>query len=94
MLKIGHQIPDAVILDLLMPKMDGVEVIRRLKAEPIYAGIRILAMSGFVKDEQAILKAGADVFFQKGSNLKEMISGLPEFIPALKCEAEGGTAYP
>lgn len=91
LLKIGHQIPQAVILDLLMPKMDGVEVIRQLKAEPIYAGIRILAMSGFVKDEQAVLKAGADAFFQKGSNLKELINRLPEFIPALEEGSEHRT---
>ncbi len=84
LLKIGREIPGLVILDLLMPKMDGVEVIHRLKSEPTYAGIKILAVSGYVKDEKAVLKAGADAFFQKGSNLRELIDGLPEYLPLLK----------
>ncbi|MBI4178768.1 response regulator [bacterium] len=90
LLKIGRDIPHVVILDLLMPKMDGVEVIRRLKSEPIYAGIRILAMSGYVKDEKAILKAGADAFFEKGARLKELLDLLPTYIQTLKNSVEAG----
>ncbi len=87
LLKIGHEIPQAMILDLLMPKMDGMDVIHRLKSEPTYAGIKILAMSGYVKDEMAVLKAGADAFFQKGSNLKDLIDILPDYLPSLKSSA-------
>ena len=80
LLKIGREIPQVVILDLLMPKMDGVEVIRRLKSEPVYAGIKILAMSGFVKDEKAVLNTGANAFFRKGTNLKDLINKLSIYI--------------
>lgn len=83
LLKIGHAAPEAVILDLVMPKMDGIEVIRRIKAEPRHMRIKILAMSGFVKDEAIVMKAGADAFFPKGTNQKELIDALPEFLPAL-----------
>ncbi|MBI4178034.1 response regulator [bacterium] len=84
LLKIGREVPGLILLDLLMPKMDGIEVIHRLKSEPTYAGIKILAISGYVKDEKAVLKAGADAFFQKGSDLKGLIESLQEYLPSLK----------
>lgn len=88
LVKIGREIPAAIILDLLMPKMNGLEVIRWLKSDPGCANIRILAVSGYVKDEKAILKAGADAFFQKGTNLKELLDALERYVPALKMEIQ------
>lgn len=38
--------PDLVVTDVMMPVMDGVELIRRLRSEPATAGIPILAASG------------------------------------------------
>jgi CheY-like chemotaxis protein len=38
--------PDLVVTDMMMPIMDGVELIRRLRDEPATAGIPILAASG------------------------------------------------
>ncbi len=37
--------PDVILLDLMMPGMDGVEVSRRLRADPVTAGIPIVVMS-------------------------------------------------
>ena len=41
-----EQIPDLVVTDVMMPVMDGVELIRRLRGDPVTAGIPILAASG------------------------------------------------
>lgn len=41
-----EQVPDLVVTDVMMPVMDGVEFIRRLRGDPITAGIPILAASG------------------------------------------------
>jgi CheY-like chemotaxis protein len=38
--------PDLVVTDMMMPVMDGVELIRRLRSDPATAGIPILAVSG------------------------------------------------
>jgi CheY-like chemotaxis protein len=43
---VREQVPDLVVTDVMMPVMDGVEFIRRLRGDPITAGIPILAASG------------------------------------------------
>ena len=41
-----EQVPDLVVTDVMMPVMDGVEFIRRLRGDPVTAGIPVLAASG------------------------------------------------
>jgi len=48
--KIGQQIPDLLVLDLLMPKKDGFEVIKELKKEPEYSKIPILILTSVKKE--------------------------------------------
>lgn len=66
--------PDILILDLIMPKLDGFEVCRRLKADPDTAGIKIMAISGFSTEEnrQRILDCGADLFLEKPLDIKKL----------------------
>ena len=46
-LKVAQEwVPDLVVTDIMMPVMDGVEFIRRLRGDPAVAGIPILAASG------------------------------------------------
>jgi CheY-like chemotaxis protein len=52
--------PDLVVTDVMMPVMDGVEFIRRLRADPATAGIPILAASG-----DTHLAGSADAILQK-----------------------------
>lgn len=74
--------PDVVLLDLRLPKVDGIEVLRRLKADD--PGIRIIALT--VHDEQAYvgeaLLAGADGYLLKTVAHDELID-------AIKRVAEG-----
>lgn len=47
---IKKEVPDLVILDLLMPKMDGWGVIREMRSTPKYASVPILILSTVIED--------------------------------------------
>jgi PAS domain S-box-containing protein len=50
--------PDLVFLDLGMPDMDGFEVVRRMRADPAFAGTRVVALTGWSQDEDKRRTAG------------------------------------
>ncbi|MEH3086835.1 MAG: response regulator transcription factor [Xylophilus ampelinus] len=52
-------LPDIVLLDALMPGMDGFEVARRLKADPRTAAIPIVFMTGLTETEHVVAALGA-----------------------------------
>jgi putative two-component system response regulator len=59
--------PDLILLDIMMPEMDGYEVCRRLKADPFTAGIPIIFLTAKVaaEDEELGLALGAVDFIHK-----------------------------
>jgi two-component system CheB/CheR fusion protein len=54
--------PEIVILDVGLPKMDGLEVARHIRANPRHAGVRLIALTGYglASDRQATAEAGFD----------------------------------
>jgi DNA-binding response OmpR family regulator len=58
----GEFRPDAVLLDLQLPGLSGLEVLRRLRAAPDHAGLVVLVLtaSSFEVAPAAVLEAGAD----------------------------------
>jgi two-component system, cell cycle response regulator DivK len=47
--------PDLVLLDLRLPDFDGVAALRRLRAEPVTAGIRVVALTALAGAGEALL---------------------------------------
>ncbi|MDD5686604.1 MAG: response regulator [Elusimicrobia bacterium] len=73
--KIETTPPDIVLTDLMMPKMSGYEVCRRLRSNPKISGITIIIYTGYRMgpDEKAKgLELGADDFLEKPFNLPEL----------------------
>jgi signal transduction histidine kinase/DNA-binding response OmpR family regulator len=58
--KVGEQIPDLIILDILMPEMDGFEVIKALKDNPVtrHAPVIILTAKDLTEKEREALQLG------------------------------------
>lgn len=67
LLMIGETKPNLLILDIMMPGMNGYEVCRKLKANPNAHTMKIVAISGDHDPavRERILSAGADLFFTK-----------------------------
>jgi excisionase family DNA binding protein len=71
LLLIGERKPDLLVLDILMPGMNGYEVCGKLKSNPVTRNIRIIAISGDHNSavRERVLSAGADLFFAKPFDL-------------------------
>jgi two-component system response regulator MprA len=65
LIKLGSLRPALLILDAMMPKLDGMEVCRHLKSHPETRAIRILGMTGYPQMAPDLLAAGADVVLTK-----------------------------
>jgi DNA-binding response OmpR family regulator len=67
--------PDLVILDIIMPDMDGYQVCRAMRADPILAETPILFLTAKVKPQDKIagFNAGADDYLCKPFNVDELI---------------------
>ena len=66
---------DMVILDVIMPGMDGYTVCREMRADPILKNIPILFLTAKIKDEDKItgFLAGADDYLTKPFNVDELV---------------------
>ncbi len=82
--------PDLILLDLLLPKMGGLEVLKALKADPITKTIAVIVMTGMSeKNAHRLQDDGAFAFLEKSSlepekgpekllaSLRELIKTLP-----------------
>lgn len=67
--------PDLVILDVIMPGMDGYAVCREMRADPVLIDVPILFLTAKTKDEDKItgFTAGADDYLGKPFNVDELI---------------------
>jgi DNA-binding response OmpR family regulator len=72
-LAVEHQ-PDLAVLDVMMPKMDGFEVTRRLRAEPATSRMPIIMLTARVQDAdvQEGFDAGADDYLRKPFSPQEL----------------------
>jgi two-component system, cell cycle response regulator DivK len=59
--------PDVVVMDLAMPRLDGIAAIRQLKANPRTRHVPVILLTGYPYKaiEQGALEAGADAFLTK-----------------------------
>jgi serine phosphatase RsbU (regulator of sigma subunit) len=75
---IARTMPDAIVVDYRMPVMDGLEVARRLKADPQLQTIPVLMLTGADSAHSVVegLGAGADDFVTKGSDVEILIARL------------------
>ena len=70
--------PDAVLLDIGLPGMDGYEVVRRLRADPSTQHVVVIALTGYGQqvDVQLVKDAGFDHYLLKPARLEDILRRL------------------
>lgn len=62
------KLPDVILLDLLLPKISGPDVLRALKENPATLHIPVIILSSLSqRNEEKLLKEGAAAYFEKGT---------------------------
>lgn len=93
---VQQHLPDVILLDMLLPKMTGLDVLRVLKADPGTRAIPVIVLTGLSKGNAERLKSsGASAFFEKSDN--NLQSGSANLIRVIEqvmanCRPEGITA--
>ncbi|RQD80598.1 response regulator [Methanosalsum natronophilum] len=66
--------PDIILLDLMLPEMDGFDVCKKVKTDPLYGHIPIIMLTakGEIKDKVDGIEIGADDYVTKPFNLSEL----------------------
>ncbi|MBO4670461.1 MAG: response regulator [Bacteroidales bacterium] len=73
---VAKEKPDLILLDLMMPGIDGFEVIRRLRANPATADIQIVILSALNSNEDVVkgFNVGANDFIMKPIIMEKLLN--------------------
>jgi len=74
--------PDLILMDIVMPKMNGLEAIRRLRLDPAQRDTPVIALSASaaVADEEACLSSGANAFLSKPVDLDALLTQIAHLL--------------
>ena len=83
---VAQRKPDLILLDLMMPGIDGFEVIKRLREDPATADIRIVILSALNSNEDVVrgFDLGANDFIMKPIIMEKLLNSVftqLEFVP-------------
>lgn len=96
--KARRENPDVILLDMLLPKMTGLEVLKALKADPATANIAVVVFTGLSnKNAERLRQDGACAFLEKAEmgldkGSEKFLSALAEIVRTLGLEVPSGQA--
>jgi len=84
--KVHNEEPDLIILDVMLPGMDGFEICHHLRSEPDTAQLPILMLSAKAQeiDKNTGLKVGADDYLAKPADPSEIVSRVESLLTTKK----------
>ncbi len=81
--------PDVILMDIQMPVIDGLEVTRRLRADPAMRSVRIITITAFATEEDSAkcFAAGADDHFTKPLNMGDLVRAIDNLLRSRRGKA-------
>lgn len=81
-----ERVPNLILMDIQLPGMNGIEALKALRAEPVTAGIPVVAVTASVmqQDRQQVLRAGFDGFIEKPINLRGLLDTVQQALQGAK----------
>jgi two-component system, cell cycle response regulator DivK len=78
----GENIPNLILMDIMMPKMDGLEATRIIKAEAKTKYIPIIALTSYAMkgDKEKTMDAGCDGYIAKPIDIQEVLKTIEHFL--------------
>jgi DNA-binding response OmpR family regulator len=86
-----RRLPDLVVLDLMLPGIDGLEVCRRLRSDPRTTHIPIVMLTAKGEESDAVigLSQGADDYVRKPFGMKELVARIATRLRSAELRAPG-----
>ena len=74
--------PDLILMDIQLPEISGLEVTKRIKADPDIRHIPIIAVTAFAMkdDEEKILRAGCEAYISKPISIADFLAAIRQFL--------------
>jgi two-component system alkaline phosphatase synthesis response regulator PhoP/two-component system response regulator VicR len=94
--KVKSENPDLVVLDVMMPYMDGFEVLKNLKADPTTAEIPVIMLTAKAQDADVFRgwQSGVDCYLTKPFNPMELLTFVKRIFDSLSnVHGESGGRY-
>lgn len=93
--KVEEERPDLVVLDVMMPYMDGFEVLQNLKRNPDTRDIPVIMLTAKAQDADVFKgwQSGVDMYLTKPFNPMELISFVKRIFKSLEEEEYGDRRY-
>jgi two-component system, cell cycle response regulator DivK len=73
--------PDLVLMDIMMPEMDGFEATRAIRGDARTSSMPIIAVTAMEGAQQLALQAGADDFVRKPVDIRGLVAKVHRFLP-------------
>jgi two-component system cell cycle response regulator DivK len=78
----GEKMPDLILMDIMMPKMDGLEATRIIKADIKTKHIPVIALTSYAMkgDREKTIEAGCDGYIAKPIDIKEVLKTIETYL--------------